>query len=236
MATQGWEGWDERQAPTLANSALLAFIGGFMDGFTYVGHGHVFANAMTGNVVLLGVYGAAKSWQQSFRHLPPIITFIIGVSAARAMLLPRVRTVLRLPYVSIVLVEIFVVAIVCVLPNQTPDFWITTSIAFAASIQVETFRTVNGNSFNSTFTTGNLRSLSEGLFDWIFQHNVDEARGKARDFAVICLAFFLGAVCGGTTTSYLGNRAIGIDLALLVVLVIRLWPRLKSLDLTGHPQ
>jgi uncharacterized membrane protein YoaK (UPF0700 family) len=36
-------------------SALLASAGGFPDGFTYVGHGHVFANSMTGNVILPGI-------------------------------------------------------------------------------------------------------------------------------------------------------------------------------------
>ena len=225
VATDHAESWDERHASSLENSALLAFIGGFLDGFTYVGHGHVFANAMTGNVVLLGVYAVAGSWHQSLRHLPPIITFMFGIWAARGMLLPRMRQILRFPYVSVVLVELVIIGGIGCLPNRTRDFWITTSIAFAASIQVETFRVVNGRPFNSTFTTGNLRSLSEGLFDWAFRHNVDDARAKAGDFAVICVGFFLGAMAGGYLTAQLGNRALFVDFALLLVLLIRLWPR-----------
>jgi uncharacterized membrane protein YoaK (UPF0700 family) len=203
---------------------LLALIGGFLDGFTYVGHGHVFANAMTGNVVLLGIYGAARSWQQSFRHLPPIITFLFGVCAARAILIARKRKLLRHPYLSVIVTELVILGIVTVLPDRTPDIWITTSIAFAASMQVETFRVVNGRSFNSTFTTGNLRSLSEGLFDWIFRHNMDDARAKAGDFAVICGAFFAGATIGGSATAKWGNIALGIDFILLLIVLIRLWP------------
>ena len=42
-----------RRIGTLGIATLLAAAGGFLDGFTWVGHGHVFANAMTGNVVLL---------------------------------------------------------------------------------------------------------------------------------------------------------------------------------------
>jgi uncharacterized membrane protein YoaK (UPF0700 family) len=42
-------------AESITNSAVMASAGGFLDAFTYVGHGHVFANAITGNVVLLGV-------------------------------------------------------------------------------------------------------------------------------------------------------------------------------------
>jgi uncharacterized membrane protein YoaK (UPF0700 family) len=141
------------------------------------------------------------------------------------MLLPRMRRFLRFPYVSVVLVELVIIGGIGCLPNRTSDFWITTSIAFAASIQVETFRVVNGRPFNSTFTTGNLRSLSEGIFDWAFRHNVDDARAKAGDFAVICVGFFLGAMAGGYLTAQLGNRALFVDFALLLVLLIRLWPR-----------
>jgi uncharacterized membrane protein YoaK (UPF0700 family) len=34
---------------------LLSAVGGYLDAYTYVGHGGVFANAQTGNVVLLAV-------------------------------------------------------------------------------------------------------------------------------------------------------------------------------------
>lgn len=220
--------WDERNAQSLSNSSLLAIIGGFLDGFTYVGHGHVFANAMTGNVVLFGVYGIARSWNQSFRHLPPILTFLFGVCLARAILLPKLRAILRYPYVSVVGVELVIFTVVGLLPDTTRDFWITTTIAFAASMQVETFRVVNGRNYNSTFTTGNLRSFSEGLFDWLFRHNVDDARAKASDFGVVCLCFLLGASTGGFSTSHLGNRALWIDVVLLLILLGRIWPNHKS--------
>ncbi len=219
--------WDERNVQSLFISALLALIGGFLDGFTYVGHGHVFANAMTGNVVLLGVYGIAQSWHQSFRHLPPIITFLVGIWVARAILLPRLRPFFRYPYVTVVAVELVIFAVVSMLPGNTRDFWITTTIALAASIQIETFRVVNGRNYNSTFTTGNLRSLSEAVFDWAFRNNVDDARAQAADFAVICLCFFLGAILGGFSTSHLGNRALWIDFGLLMVVLIRLLPHAK---------
>jgi uncharacterized membrane protein YoaK (UPF0700 family) len=109
-------------------------------------------------------------------------------------------------------------------PNSTPNFWITTTIAFAASMQVETFREVNGYSYNSTFTTGNLRTLSENLFDWFFAGRHLESCLRARDFAVICLAFLAGATAGGFGTSRFGNRALWLDVLLLTVVLLRLWP------------
>src|SRR5580658_2603781 len=70
---------------TLGVSAMLATAGGFLDGFTYVGHGHVFANTVTGNVVLLGINCFSGSWQAGLRHLPAILAFVAGVSTAQAI-------------------------------------------------------------------------------------------------------------------------------------------------------
>ena len=39
---------------SMALGALLTLAGGFQDAYSYNGRGHVFANAQTGNVVLLG--------------------------------------------------------------------------------------------------------------------------------------------------------------------------------------
>ena len=36
--------------------AMLAVVGGFLDAYTYLARGQVFANAQTGNIVLLGVH------------------------------------------------------------------------------------------------------------------------------------------------------------------------------------
>jgi uncharacterized membrane protein YoaK (UPF0700 family) len=219
---------DGLHAPRLSTSALLAMIGGYLDGFTYVGHGHVFANAMTGNVVLLGVNAVAGSWHQSFRHLPPILTFFLGVSVAKAIRTPAARRTIRYPFLTVLGGEIIALLILSFLPSSTPDFWITTSIAFVASVQVETFREVNGHAFNSTFTTGNLRTLSESLFDWFFVGHTRETRILIRDFAVICAVFFIGAAAGGFAVSHLGNRALWIDAFLLVIVLLRLWPARRT--------
>jgi uncharacterized membrane protein YoaK (UPF0700 family) len=70
---------------TLDIGVLLALAGGFLDGFTWVGHGRVFANAMTGNVVLLGINCLSGSWQTGFHHLSAILAFLAGVCVAQAM-------------------------------------------------------------------------------------------------------------------------------------------------------
>jgi uncharacterized membrane protein YoaK (UPF0700 family) len=151
----------KKRASSLRVSALLAAAGGFLDGFTYVGHGHVFANAMTGNVVLLGINCVSGSWHAALRHIPPILAFLVGIGVSQAIqLYSRLRGV-SASYVAVLLLEIAVLLILSLLPATTADTLFTISIAFAASVQVQTFREVNGHSYNSTFTTGNLRTLGE---------------------------------------------------------------------------
>ncbi len=41
----------------LTVASLLTLSGGYLDAYTYVGHGHVLARTITGNVALHGING-----------------------------------------------------------------------------------------------------------------------------------------------------------------------------------
>lgn len=51
----------------------LCFIGGFLDAYTYVSRGGVFANAQTGNIILLILGLAAGEGGAALRYLVPIM-------------------------------------------------------------------------------------------------------------------------------------------------------------------
>jgi uncharacterized membrane protein YoaK (UPF0700 family) len=226
MASLGFE-QARLRVGTLGIAALLASAGGFLDGFTYVGHGHVFANAMTGNVVLLGISCFSGSWRIALHILPAILAFVVGVSVSQAMLLNSKRRDVSAPYPAVLALEIAVLLVLSLLPPTTADILFTTSIAFAASVQVQTFRNVNGHSFNSTFTTGNLRTLSEAAFTWFWEGRSQATARVVRDFSAICAAFLLGAAVGAYAFQTLGNRALWCDVILLVLIAIRVQSRLK---------
>lgn len=217
---------------TLSIGAPLAAAGGFLDGFTYVGHGHVFANAMTGNVVLLGINSLAGSWRTALHVVPAILAFLIGVAVSQAMQSRSKRRGSAAPYPAVLLLEIGVLFALSLLPGAAPDLLFTTSIAFAASVQVQTFREVDGHSFNSTFTTGNLRTLSEAAFIWFFEGQKDAQKQDAvrviKDFSTICAAFLIGATAGGWSTQVFGNRALWCDVVLLAAIALHVQSRLRS--------
>jgi len=104
--------------------------------------------------------------------------------------------------------EIGILFMVSWLPASCPDIVITTCVVFAASLQVQTFRTVLGHAYTSTFTTGNLRNLSEAIFDRV-THPTRKGNQKTRlvSSGSFARAFLSGdrgayATAGSATTRY----------------------------------
>ena len=54
---------------------VLALVGGYLDAYTYLCRGGVFANAETGNMVLLGIHLAQGHWQGALKYLSPVLAF-----------------------------------------------------------------------------------------------------------------------------------------------------------------
>lgn len=49
--------------------AILALSGGFMDAYSYMERGEVFANAQTGNMLLFGVHLSQGDFQNTLKYL-----------------------------------------------------------------------------------------------------------------------------------------------------------------------
>src|SRR5580698_7650084 len=69
----------------LVVACLFAVAGGYMDAYSYLAHGHVFANAQTGNFVFFSVYASGGQWGRAARHLPPIVAFSLGVVVSKLL-------------------------------------------------------------------------------------------------------------------------------------------------------
>ena len=60
-------------------SALLSLSGGLQDAYTYNMRGQVFANAQTGNVVLMSQNFMMRRWSEGIDYMVPVIFFVGGV-------------------------------------------------------------------------------------------------------------------------------------------------------------
>ena len=173
---------------TLPTGLLLAGAGGFLDAYTFVGRGGVFANAQTGNIVLLGAEAGERHWLAALLHVPPILAFMLGVALAETLARPAGRRIVRRPARFVLVAEIVVLAIVGALPPQVPDQVVTAAIAFASALQVSTFRSLQGIDYSTTLTTSNLRTLVAKAHRWCVEHDAQAGRQAARIAAVVAPA------------------------------------------------
>lgn len=72
----------------------------------------------------------------------------------------------------IIIIEMITILIVSFIPRGRFNMFVNVAISFICSMQVESFRKVNGNSFATTMCTGNLRSATETLFHYIHTKNI----------------------------------------------------------------
>lgn len=200
---------------SLPVAALLTLSGGFLDAFTYVGHGKVFANSMTGNIVLLGVLATAGQWLQAFRHIPPVIAFVAGVFTASVLRLPSVSRRVRRPALACLGLEAAFLIIVSFVPPAFPDTLLVLGIAMVAAMQNSSFSMLESWAYNSVMTTGNLRRFAESLFCALISKGDASAMRQARLFGIVCLCFLGGAALGGFVTPRLHNFALWVPAAML---------------------
>ena len=191
--------------------ALLTLSGGLQDAYTYFCRGRVFANAQTGNIVLLGQSLFSGNLSLAGRYLLPLLTFALGVATAEYI---RTRPDRRLGWQQRVLLwEITLLFAVGFLPPAL-DLAANALVSFSCAMQVQAFRRVEGFSFASTMCIGNLRGGTDALCAFLRTGDRQE-RKKAGLYFIVILLFALGAGAGSLILTPLGLRAIWLSCILL---------------------
>jgi uncharacterized membrane protein YoaK (UPF0700 family) len=208
------------QTSALSEAMLLATAGGLLDAVVYLNHGHVFANAMTGNVIFLGIAVLGHDWGDIAPHVIPLIAFFAGVITSKHL---RARLGIRSAILGLSL-EIVTIFVLGWLHSGFPEMVFTGAITYVAAIQVASFRRVDRFAYNSTFITGNLRDVAEGLYDAFTSYSTADIRekglSKARALGSICLCFLAGAVLGAWAAPRFGNHSFWFAEPLLLAVAI----------------
>ena len=194
---------------------FLSVSGGLQDVYTYLFRGKVFANAQTGNIVLMSVHAFAGEWGEALRYLVPLCAFALGIFAAEFIRL-KLREMQWLHWRQlVVLFEILLLFVVGFLPQEL-NLLANSIVSFSCAMQVQAFRKVNGYAFASTMCIGNLRSGMESLVVCFHLHD-KKALYKALHYFGVILLFAIGAGLGAQGVAVFGNRTIWFSCALLLV-------------------
>ena len=194
---------------------FLSVSGGLQDVYTYLFRGKVFANAQTGNIVLMSVHAFAGEWGEALRYLVPLCAFALGIFAAEFIRL-KLREMQWLHWRQlVVLFEILLLFVVGFLPQEL-NLLANSIVSFSCAMQVQAFRKVNGYAFASTMCIGNLRSGMESLCAYGKTKDKKVLQKSGYYFGIIFL-FAIGAALGGHMIKYIGAKTIWISCLILLI-------------------
>lgn len=196
-------------------TVFLTLSGGFQDAYTYMGRGKVFANAQTGNIVLMATNFCEGDFAKALRYLLPLLAFAAGVYFAEGIR-NRYHLMERFHWRQLILlIEIALLFVVGFIPNNL-DWLANMLVSFVCAMQVQSFRKVHGNAYASTMCIGNMRSGMDSLCSWVLNRN-PAALKKSLYYWGIILLFALGAGLGSLTLDLCGAKAIWFSCLLLAV-------------------
>lgn len=191
-------------AEKITAACILSISGGFLDIYTYLFRGGVFANAVTGNMVLFGFNIARGEWHGCIKYIIAITSYAIGVFIAEAIH-QKMTAVRKIGWhQTILMLEIIILLPIIFIPYGKMDFIVNSLISLVCAMQVQSFRRVNGLPFASTMCTGNLRSGTEALFRSVYNQSGAEM-GKAMHYFIIIICFISGAASGAILLKYFGH-------------------------------
>lgn len=197
---------NKQMSESLKIGVILAITGGFLDAYTFLSRGKVFANAQTGNIVLLGTNLFQGEYKKALTYLIPVSSFIVGVFISEFIKL-KFKNNEKIHWRQIIVfIEIFLLILVAFMPENLNNL-ANIIVSFICAMQVESFRKINGISCATTMCTGNLRSGTELLFKYIKTKEPD-LKEKCINYYGIDLLFILGAGLGALFTNTFKEKAV----------------------------
>ena len=186
-----------QMSDSFLTAIFIVFSGGFQDAYTYMCRGEVFANAQTGNIVLM----AANLFQREFSHCLRYLAFKHYEKIHWRQIIILIEIVL-----------LFAVGFI----SQRHNALANAVVSFVCAMQVQTFRKVRGHVYASTMCIGNMRSAIVSLFAF-FEFKDKKILQKSFVYFGVILIFAIGAGFGSVVTRALGEKAIWVCCAFLAI-------------------
>ena len=205
----------KQMSESMILGVVLTLAGGFQDAYSYNCRGQVFANAQTGNIVLLGQNIASGNFQNALHYLFPLLAFLAWVYLSE-WVRELCKSFQKLHWRQIVLAfEIVMLAIAGLLP-QSLNVVSNVLMSFACAMQVDSFRKFRGIPCATTMCIGNMRSGTELLCRYHITKD-PELKRKSLHYYFIILVFAIGAAIGAVASQKFGNPAIWIAAGLMLL-------------------
>ncbi len=191
---------------------ILALVGGFMDVYSYMGRGGVFANAQTGNILLVGVHISEGNFDLAARFLFPVLCFAVGIMASD-LVHERFSSLMHWRQVTVFAEAVILLCVSLIGSDLNVPANCLTSLA--CGMQVESFRKIHGHGIATTMCIGNLRSALQSVDDYMITRKRGFLENGLLYFGVI-MCFVAGAVLGNWCLDRFGLTSIALCSLLLL--------------------
>lgn len=214
------------KSETFLIGCILAFSGGYMDAYTYLFRGEVFANAQTGNMILFAIHMFEGNWTLSYTYTWPVAFFLLGIIVAH-VLSARLKRYKELHWRQVALIfEIIILSLVGLMSVQM-NLLANSMVSFACGIQVQSFRTIQGNNLATTMCIGNIRSGTDYLCSFWYTQERSFLKRSMIYFGIVSV-FIIGAIFGNVMEKALGQQAIFISPVFLIIACLLMGERKTS--------
>ena len=207
-----------QMSDSFLTAIFIVFSGGFQDAYTYMCRGEVFANAQTGNIVLMAANLFQREFSHCLRYLIPVVSFMIGTFVAE-QIHSAFKHYEKIHWRQMVLFMEIILLWISGLFSAHYNYLANAAISCACAMQVESFRKVNGYGYASTMCIGNLRMAMSSLSGWMRTRD-EKMKTMFLQYAQIIFFFAIGAGMGHLVSDFWGLRTIWVSVVLLFVALL----------------
>ena len=195
---------------------MLSVAGGFLGAYTNLCRTHGFANAQTGNVVLVGINLARGNMAGVFWHLSPIIFFLIGIAFADFVrhYCHGKKSPLHWRQITLLL-SAALCGGVSFLP-QSHNLFATSLVSMVWGIEIESFLKVHSIGEERAMNIGNMRAAVHYFCDFLFTKDRRSLHDGLTMLYIIGM-FTLGAAICGFTIDFWQERAVLFCAAIFLI-------------------
>ena len=189
---------------------ITTFVGGYMNGYTYITRNNILANMHTANMSKLGINIALGEWLEALSYFLPIMTCILGAAFSELIKVILINFNFKGDWRKLALIlEGIALFLIGLIPSSFPDVIVTNLVSFLMGYQLCLFRDCLGTGFNTTICTGNIRTVGLLLFNTLDKKSKDALK-KLIIFTILTFSFAVGAIPGTLISIILSIKAVWI--------------------------
>lgn len=218
----------------ISESLLLAFFlslsGGFQDAYSYHCRGKVFANAQTGNIVLMGSYLVNGEFLKALHYFLPVLAFILGIYLTECIRF-FFKENDKFHWRQLIIFFQIIIMLTAGLMPKSMDMFANILLSFSCAAQISCFKKFRGLAFATTMCIGNMKNGVEHLAKY-YTTKDKESKYKSSYYFGAIIVFAIGASLGFIFSNIFYLKSIWIAGIFLLVGFILMMIKEKNNDRT----